>query len=284
MPRGDQNSSIHIDQNNLNALKSFTYYVPSFSKCDTSKIQGFSLKDKFFTNQTAYNLFTAGQKIQEGLCGKYSCGTVHAYTRVPPIGVSKGVEESVDGIKDNPLPICGNATITFRLFPTQNTQVRANLTFDSAVTFLTGEHGKFAINSTCLPSFELSKAVGALGTNSSFNTGGIANRLAIWSVPQGGWFSTNIWGRGAKDFTPATADVTLPEIWGNWTNAHFNETGKPGEENWTGGFVGSVTASSNAVAAALRAVLGLFIDVNDYKPNLAIWHIKKATKQGKDRV
>ena len=311
MPKADPNAKPgttdprKIGESELKALKSLTYYVPTFSRCGKNK-NNISLKETFFSNQTSYNLFTASQKVDEALCGKYSCGAVHAYTRVPPIGLSRaaGVSDSnmkrvdsrgnilkdangnnitytdykIDGPKDDPLPICGNATITFRFFPTQNTQVRSNLYNESVSSAFLGQTG-FNISDSCLPLYEVSD------TNGKVTSVKDADGNVIFTVPSKNWlaeipvrspgFFAKLVGKTEADYTPATADVTLPEIWGNWSNAQFNRKASGGKESWTSGWVQGALNHDNFVSSIFKIIVELF--VGDVSPNLAIFHLRKAS-------
>ena len=116
------------------------------------------------------------------------------------------------------------------------------------------------------------------------------NRLVLYHRQGGyewweGWFVSIITlGMLIKEkrYTPATGDVMLPEIFGNWSNASFNQDAgkmKGGQyaQSWSGGFVQGFSSADNIISSKFQSVVGLFTD--KHLPNLGIWHLANPHKE-----
>tara|TARA_Y100001938_G_scaffold151062_1_gene245596 strand:+ start:11361 stop:21728 length:10368 start_codon:yes stop_codon:yes gene_type:complete len=78
-------------EGDVKKLQNFYRYDAVFGLCGSGKIEGVSkdLAKTFYSDARAFAVHQQENTLLESLCGKKSCGAVHAYATVPPIGSAK---------------------------------------------------------------------------------------------------------------------------------------------------------------------------------------------------
>ena len=251
-----------LDRGDQLACQSFVACSPQFGWCQDQQFNEVSqeMAKKAFSSKGTFEVWHAPNKIKENMCNKKSCGAVHAYTTVPPIGqMDTNATTIPEGVPMNSNhDLCGDIEITWQLFPTANSYLAGLLGrktgFVKSVLFWQWFESEIAVTKDILPKFHAPNATTVYELAAADH---VTWRFPILSFIKG------------KKQQISSGNAMLPEIWGNWSDSFGMGVKGKGRVQ---GALKFLFGGPNAIQAIAKNTVGGFLSLFGVDPDLLTGH------------